>query len=179
MLFRSLNESGQPGGQAFVEAGHGTGRLVFVGADVHQIGSVNVSNDHFTDVSWEHFEGAVERLRWSLGHLLQNALRYTEPGGHIIITAGPTGENQIAVQVIDNGVGISKKDLPHIFDRFYRGEPRTRSGKLLDPRGLGQGLFVARTVTETHGGYLSVQSEVGQGSVFTMVLPEQPPEGSA
>lgn len=131
------------------------------------------------DASRLHISGDNERLRWSLGHLLQNALRYTEPGGHIIITAGPTGENQIAVQVIDNGVGISKKDLPHIFDRFYRGEPRTRSGKLLDPRGLGQGLFVARTVTETHGGYLSVQSEVGQGSVFTMVLPEQPPEGSA
>lgn len=131
------------------------------------------------DASRLHITGDSERLRWSLGHLLQNALRYTEPGGHIIITAGPTGENQIAVQVIDNGVGISKKDLPHIFDRFYRGEPRTRSGKLLDPRGLGQGLFVARTVTETHGGYLSVQSEVGQGSVFTMVLPEQPPEGSA
>jgi signal transduction histidine kinase len=117
--------------------------------------------------------GDDERLRWALGHLLQNSIRYTEAGGHIIITAGPSGENQVAIQVIDNGVGISKKDLPHIFDRFYRGEPRTRNGKLLDPRGLGQGLFVARTVTEAHGGYLSVHSDVGQGSIFTLVLPVQ------
>lgn len=119
--------------------------------------------------------GDQERLRWALGHLLQNSIRYTEPDGHIIITAGPSGDSQVAIQVIDNGVGISKRDLPHIFDRFYRGEPRTRSGKLLDPRGLGQGLFVARTVTEAHGGYLSVHSEVGTGSIFTMVLPVMPP----
>ncbi|MBZ0287336.1 MAG: PAS domain-containing protein [Anaerolineae bacterium] len=115
--------------------------------------------------------GDDERLRWALGHLLQNSIRYTEPGGHIIITASLTDKTHATIQVVDTGVGIGKKDLPHIFDRFYRGEPRTASGKLLDPRGLGQGLFVARTVTESHGGYLSVKSEVGQGSIFTMVLP--------
>jgi PAS domain S-box-containing protein len=114
--------------------------------------------------------GDNQRLRWALGHLLQNAIRYTEPNGHVIITAS-LNNNQVTIQVIDTGVGISKKDLPHIFDRFYRGEPRTSSGKLLDPRGLGQGLFVARSVAEAHGGYLSVHSEVGRGSVFTMVLP--------
>ncbi len=119
--------------------------------------------------------GDDQRLRWAVGHLLQNSIRYTEPKGHIIIIVGLSGENQFAIQVVDTGVGISKRDLPHIFERFYRGEPRTRSGKLLDPRGLGQGLFVAKTVAEAHGGYLSVQSEVGQGSVFTMVLPLQSP----
>jgi signal transduction histidine kinase len=115
--------------------------------------------------------GDDQRLRWALGHLLQNSIRYTEPGGHIIITASLTDEGHATIQVVDTGVGIAKKDLPHIFDRFYRGEPRAASGKLLDPRGLGQGLFVARTVTEAHGGYLSVKSEVGHGSIFTMVLP--------
>lgn len=115
--------------------------------------------------------GDDQRLRWALGHLLQNALRYTEPGGHIILTAAMADNEHVMIQVIDTGVGISKKDLPHVFDRFYRGEPRTTSGKLLDPRGLGQGLFVARTVAESHGGYLSVRSETGQGSIFTMVLP--------
>ncbi len=119
--------------------------------------------------------GDDQRLRWAFGHLLQNSIRYTEPKGHIIIIVGLSGENQVAIQVVDTGVGISRRDLPHIFERFYRGEPRTRSGKLLDPRGLGQGLFVAKTVAEAHGGYLSVQSEVGQGSVFTMVLPLQSP----
>ena len=123
------------------------------------------------DIDQIHLVGDDQRLRWALGHLLQNSIRYTEPKGHIIIIVGLSGENQVAIQVVDTGVGISKRDLPHIFERFYRGEPRTRSGKLLDPRGLGQGLFVAKTVAESHGGYLSVQSEVGQGSVFTMVLP--------
>lgn len=127
------------------------------------------------DTEYLQILGDDQRMRWALGHLLQNSIRYTEPGGHIILIVGLNGENQIAIQVLDTGVGISKKDLPHIFDRFYRGEPRTRSGKLLDPRGLGQGLFVARTVTEAHGGYLTVQSEVGQGSVFTMVLPVSVP----
>ncbi|MBA3874211.1 MAG: hypothetical protein H0X30_34195 [Anaerolineae bacterium] len=119
--------------------------------------------------------GDDQRLRWAVGHLLQNSIRYTEAKGHIIIIVGLSGDDQVAIQVVDTGVGISKRDLPHIFERFYRGEPRTRSGKLLDPRGLGQGLFVAKTVAESHGGYLSVQSEVGQGSVFTMVLPLQSP----
>jgi two-component system phosphate regulon sensor histidine kinase PhoR len=120
--------------------------------------------------------GDDQRLRWAFGHMLQNAIRYTEPEGHIILLMGLSGQDHVTLQVVDTGVGISKKDLPHIFDRFYRGEPRTRSGKLLDPRGLGQGLFVARTVAESHGGYLTVRSEVGQGSVFTMVLPFSPPE---
>jgi signal transduction histidine kinase len=116
--------------------------------------------------------GDEQRLRWALGHLLQNSIRYTESGGHILLTASRSDEGHIAVQVVDTGVGISERDLPHIFERFYRGEPRTASGKLIDPRGLGQGLFIARKVAEAHGGYLTVRSQPGQGSVFTLVLPK-------
>ena len=115
--------------------------------------------------------GDDHRLRWALGHLIQNSIRYTEAGGHILVTASPTGTDEIAIQVVDTGVGISEKDLPNIFNRFYRGEPRTPAGKLLDPRGLGQGLFIAQTVTEAHRGYLNVRSQAGQGSIFTMTLP--------
>jgi signal transduction histidine kinase len=115
--------------------------------------------------------GDEERLRWALGHLVQNSARYSEPGGLITVSATLADEKHIAVRVEDTGVGISDKDLPHIFERFYRGEPRTPGGKLLDPRGLGQGLFVARIVTEAHGGYLNVQTQVGIGSAFTLVLP--------
>ncbi|MEM6284648.1 MAG: HAMP domain-containing sensor histidine kinase, partial [Chloroflexota bacterium] len=117
--------------------------------------------------------GDEQRLRWALGHLLQNSIRYTE-SGNIIIGLSRNNDDQITIQVIDTGVGISEKDLPHIFERFYRGEPRTKSGRLLDPRGLGQGLFVARTVAEAHNGQLNVLSNVGKGSVFTMVLPVEP-----
>jgi signal transduction histidine kinase len=115
--------------------------------------------------------GDYERLRWALGHMLQNAIRYTETEGHILISMRRDRDDNAVIQVADNGVGISEKDLPHVFERFYRGEPRTSSGKLLDPRGLGQGLFIARKVAEAHRGYLGVNSESGQGSVFTLVLP--------
>jgi two-component system, OmpR family, sensor histidine kinase ResE len=121
--------------------------------------------------------GDAERLRWALGHLVQNAARYSEAGSHLTVTVSSATtvhdqKRHVVVQVIDNGVGISDKDLPHVFERFYRGEPRTAAGKLLDPRGLGQGLFIARTVTEAHGGYITVQTQPGGGSVFTMVLPQ-------
>lgn len=129
----------------------------------------------FTQLRDQHrlyLMGDEERLRWALGHLVQNSVRYTEPGGEIIVSARVSDDQQhVAISVEDTGVGISDKDLPHIFERFYRGEPRSPSGRLLDPRGLGQGLYIARTVTEAHGGYLTVHSEQGKGSVFTMVLP--------
>lgn len=115
--------------------------------------------------------GDDQRLRWAFGHILQNAIRYTERDGHIIVMVNVENENQIAVRIADTGVGISEKDLPHIFERFYRGEARSRGGVLLDPRGLGQGLFVARTVIEAHGGYVRVESKQHEGSIFTVVLP--------
>lgn len=118
-------------------------------------------------------KGDGQRLRWALGHLVQNAIRYNEPAGQVIIAAGldEDDDNFVVINVVDSGVGISDKDLPHVQDRFYRGEPRTRDGKLLDPRGLGQGLFIVRQVAEAHGGYLRVHSQQGVGSTFTLVLP--------
>lgn len=123
-----------------------------------------------------YITGDDERLRWALGHILQNSIRYTEAGGHIIVTTRLDEDQRIAIQIVDTGVGISDKDLPHIFERFYRGEPRNAEGKLLDPRGLGQGLFIARKVTEAHQGYLNVRSTAHTGSIFTLVLPATPPE---
>lgn len=123
------------------------------------------------DTSRLAVRGDEQRLRWALGHLLQNSIRYTESGGHILLTASRADAEHIAIQVVDTGVGISERDLPHIFERFYRGEPRSATGKLIDPRGLGQGLFIARNVAEAHGGYLTVRSQPGQGSIFTLVLP--------
>jgi signal transduction histidine kinase len=123
------------------------------------------------DVKAMTVRGDAQRLRWALSHLLQNSIRYTETSGHILLTASRSDDEHISIQVVDTGVGISDRDLPHVFERFYRGEPRTPSGKLLDPRGLGQGLYIARKVAESHGGYLTVRSQQGQGSIFTLVLP--------
>jgi signal transduction histidine kinase len=140
-----------------------------VGADVRRAGlDVSVM---LRDADQLQIRGDAQRLRWALGHLLQNAHRYTEPGGHILLTASRSGDAQVSIQVVDTGVGISDRDLPHVFERFYRGEARSPAGKLIDPRGLGQGLYIARKVIEAHGGYLTVRSQSGQGSIFTLVLP--------
>ncbi|PJF28516.1 MAG: hypothetical protein CUN52_13060, partial [Phototrophicales bacterium] len=131
------------------------------------------------DSSALRLNGDEQRLRWAFGHLLQNAVNYTENGGRVVIMAGIDAQDHryMRIDVVDNGVGISKKDLPHIFEQFYRGEPRNAQGKLIDPRGLGQGLFIARKVAEAHGGYVSVlKSEIGVGTTMTCILPiSQPP----
>jgi len=115
--------------------------------------------------------GDDRRLQWAIGHLIDNSIKYTEPGGEIVVRLGRVRGDNILIEVSDTGVGIRPRDLPHIFERFYRGEARTTSGKIIDPRGLGQGLFVARAVAEAHGGYLSVASAVNEGSTFTLALP--------
>jgi two-component system sensor histidine kinase ResE len=119
--------------------------------------------------------GDDRRLQWAIGHLIDNAIKYTEPGGEILVQVGRIRDGYALVEVSDTGVGISPRDLPHIFERFYRGEARTPDGRVIDPRGLGQGLFVARAVAEAHGGYLSVATALGEGSTFTMALPLQRP----
>lgn len=143
--------------------------VMSVGADVRRAGlDVSVM---VRDADALHIRGDAQRLRWALGHLLQNAHRYTEAGGHILLTASHSGDGHISIQVVDTGVGISERDLPHVFERFYRGEARNPAGKLIDPRGLGQGLFIAHKVIEAHGGYLTVRSQAGEGSIFTLMLP--------
>jgi len=115
--------------------------------------------------------GDDQRLRWALGHLLDNSLNYTLPDGLITVRVGAVQAGRVLIEVQDNGVGITTEDLPRIFERFYRGEARTPDHKLIDPRGLGQGLYVARSVVEAHGGLLTVHSTPGVGSTFTMALP--------
>ncbi len=121
--------------------------------------------------------GDAGRLKWAIGHLLDNAIKYTLPGGQVRARWGHIREGRAHIEITDTGVGIQEKDLPYIFDRFYRGEALTPDGKQLDPRGLGQGLYVAQSVAEAHGGYVRAASRQGEGSTFTLVLPAAlPPE---
>jgi signal transduction histidine kinase len=116
--------------------------------------------------------GDVQHLRWAFGHLIRNAIGYNLPGGKIYVTVHMDNILPFVNIVIrDTGVGISSRDLPHIFERFYRGDPRDKDGRLVDPRGLGQGLFIARTIAEAHRGSLHVRSETNKGSMFTLMLP--------
>lgn len=125
------------------------------------------------DISRLNIYADETRLRWAIGHLIRNGIQYTEPEGCIWVAAGIDDLNQdaIAIDVVDTGVGINENDMPRVFERFYRGSAVSSSGRRIDPRGLGQGLYIAREVAVAHGGTLDAQSTVGQGSSFSMTIP--------
>ncbi len=108
--------------------------------------------------------GDPDRLRQLLLNLVDNAIKYTPRGG--VITLSLYRENGwVRVSVQDTGAGIPAEALPHIFERFFR---MPRYGR----KGVGLGLAIARWIAEAHNGRLEVESEVGQGSTFTLWLPE-------
>ncbi len=110
-------------------------------------------------------EGDPDRLKQLLLNLIDNALKYTPPGGTVSLSLYRDQE-WVRVTIEDTGVGIPPDVLPHIFDRFYRAQ---REGR----KGVGLGLSIARWIAEAHGGRLSVESEVGQGTTFTLWLPTE------
>ena len=101
-----------------------------------------------------------DRLSQIIINLLSNALKATESGGNVMITAneGPTGT---VIEVGDSGSGIADEDIPFIFERFYRGEKG----------GLGIGLTIVRELIEAHGGTITARSDAGKGAVFTLTFP--------
>ncbi len=115
--------------------------------------------------------GDNRRLRWALGHILENSINYTLPGGQITVRIGELRGGYVLIKIEDTGVGIQPHDLPHVLNRFYRGEAVTPDKRTIDPRGLGQGLFIAQHVAEAHGGYLGIESEPGTGTLVTFALP--------
>ena len=119
------------------------------------------------DFAGVQVRGDESRLQWALGHLVRNGADYNQEGGYVALAARSESRNGVEFAVIsvsDNGSGISPADLPHIFERFYRGAHAA-------PSRLGQGLYVAKAICEAHGGYLQVESREGVGSIFTMGLP--------
>ena len=113
------------------------------------------------------------RLKQVLCNLIQNAARYTPPGGLISIsTARQDGFAQ--VQVSDNGIGISPEDQQRIFERFYRVDYARSRGN----GGTGLGLSIVKHITAVHGGQVNVWSKPGQGSTFTIRLPEAAVQGA-
>ncbi|GAA2844120.1 sensor histidine kinase [Crossiella cryophila] len=115
-----------------------------------------------------HLTADPVRLRQALGNLVSNALRYTQPGGAVVVT-GRVDEHEAVLEVTDTGIGIAAEDLPHVFDRFWRAD-KSRSRRT---GGSGLGLTITRYLVEAHGGTIRVTSEVGRGSTFRVVLPVQ------
>jgi heavy metal sensor kinase len=111
--------------------------------------------------------GDGSSLRRLLLILLDNALKYTHPGGTVTVLAKPASDF-IRIEVQDSGIGIGAEHIPHIFERFYRADPsRSR-----DSGGAGLGLSLAKWIVEAHGGAILVESTPGAGSTFTVRLPK-------
>jgi two-component system sensor histidine kinase BaeS len=107
-----------------------------------------------------------ERMAQVLGNLVSNALRHTPVGGQISLAAAQEG-NDVLLTVQDTGVGIASSKLPRIFDRFYRGDDARQA----DEGESGLGLAIAKSLVELHGGTISVESILGEGTTFTIALP--------
>jgi len=108
----------------------------------------------------------VERMAQVLGNLMNNALRYTPPGGEITLSAGDAG-GEINLCITDTGEGISPEDLPYIFERSYRGDAvrHQTEGE------TGLGLAIAKSLVEAQGGRISVESTLGRGTSFAVHIP--------
>jgi signal transduction histidine kinase len=105
-------------------------------------------------------------------NLLTNALKFTPAGGHVTISTRRTGPDAV-LQVTDTGVGIPAEDLPHIFDRFWRGPQAERVS------GSGIGLAIAAELAQAHGGRLTASSQPGQGTQMTLTLPAAVTHGTS
>ena len=106
------------------------------------------------------------RIRQALGNLVSNAIRFTPPGGNVVVGVR-RGDDGYNLTVTDNGTGIADEHLPHLFDRFYRAEQsRSRS-----TGGSGLGLAITKHLAEAHGGRITVTSRLGSGSTFTIWIP--------
>jgi len=108
----------------------------------------------------------LSRIQQVFRNLVSNAIKYTPDGGQVTLTADANGAfAQVAVQ--DTGIGIPASDLPFIFDKFYR----VSSDATQDIEGNGLGLAIVKSIVEQHGGQVSVESAVGKGSTFSVLLP--------
>ncbi|MFE1548835.1 sensor histidine kinase [Streptomyces sp. NPDC058718] len=111
--------------------------------------------------------GDPDRLRQALGNLVGNAVRHTAPAGGVVLLELTEEDGFVRIAVRDTGSGIPADDLPRLFDRFWRAD--AARGRATGGSGLG--LSIARQIVADHGGDVEVTSEVGVGSLFTVVLP--------
>jgi two-component system OmpR family sensor kinase len=121
----------------------------------------------FSQLKPIYLKGDAGRLKQLFLNLIDNAVKYTNAKGHVEITL-TTETEQAAIQIKDTGLGIPKKDIDKIFERFYRVE---REASIDDSGGSGLGLSIAKWIAEAHHGSIEVKSKEGKGSIFTVFLP--------
>lgn len=124
-----------------------------------------------------HILGDEKRLRWAIGNIVDNAIRYTLPGGALTLEIRDEVDGMANLRVRDSGVGIVRDELPHVFTRFYRGRPTAPNGEIIRVPGMGQGLYLARQIFESHGGRVAIKSRPGIGTAVYLSLPLTAAEG--
>jgi signal transduction histidine kinase len=115
-----------------------------------------------------------DRIKQVLLNLVGNAVHYTPSGGKVVLALRKVNE-QARITISDTGPGIPAADLPHIFERFYRGERSRKRVAGGQSSGFGLGLSIAYWIITNHGGTIEVESKEGQGTTFCVWLPMQPP----
>lgn len=137
--------------------------------DIQQIRAQTIGLElHFDpDTSLPSVQADPNQLNQVITNLVDNALNYTSTGWVKASTQLDLERNQVCIQVQDTGMGIGQKDLPHIFERFYRGD---QVGSSNIP-GSGLGLAIVKELTSLHGGKVEVESQPGEGSTFRVWLP--------
>lgn len=113
--------------------------------------------------------GDFDRLEQVLDNLIDNAFRHTPRGGNVRVSAHPLGPGTVQVTIADTGPGIPEAEIPHLFERFYRGNGANAT------RGYGLGLAITREIVRAHGGNIWVTSEPGRGTTFIFTLPTAAP----
>jgi two-component system, OmpR family, sensor histidine kinase BaeS len=126
--------------------------------------TLRVETDGLADKT---IEADVMRLNQMLANLIVNALRYTPSGGSILLRGEPTADG-VRLSVSDTGQGIPAEDLPHVFDRFWRGDPARSHA---DGAGGGLGLAIVKQLVALHNGRVTVESTPGKGTTFAIELP--------
>ena len=117
--------------------------------------------------------GDRERIEQVLINMISNAIKYTHDGGRIELSAN-YGDGFVSASVQDNGIGIPKEDVPHVFERFYRVD-KARSR---ESGGTGLGLSIAQEIVARHDGRLSLKSRQGKGTTITVELPVEGPKNA-
>ena len=126
--------------------------------------TVNHGKDLPRTVYWDE-----DRINEVLGNLLSNAFKFTPRGGKVALTVG-SEENKVIITVTDTGAGISAEQLPHIFDKFFQADNQAQAAT----KGTGLGLAIAKEIVEAHGGNITVESRVAEGTTFVVALPAEP-----